>query len=640
MGSSARNAISGKAISQDRLLSSDSNGVPAEVLGQVPLKCSEGLALAHADQEDGAIMVFRWCNKRFGQITGYENSEAIGQRGTILIGSDMEQGTHLLIIDKLMNWERFTIKTVTNRKNGERYWVEMNWTPLSDRETGTRWWLCSLIQFEPQAIEFAQPLDEKPDNTNHDLLAKYSDKIRRLENENQRLHNLAKIVAKESNEDPLTGLANRRYFEVSLKAMVARLRKDGASFAIIYVDLDRFKSVNDTLGHDAGDQLLVSVANMLRRVSGNTDLIARIGGDEFVLLKPLDDSALSISNLADDIIRETRVPFIYEGKSISCTASVGVAIADGNMENPELVVADADSALYHAKTHGRGRWSFFSTEMHADLIATKRLASELLLACDRREFTPYFQPIIDARTGRITSAEVLVRWAHPERGLIAPADFLNVAANIGILHRIDEIVFDSLPASLRQIDSAGIELPKFAINVSAGRLEDPSFIHDIRSSGVDPARLTVEILESVYLEHMNDTVHWALSEFDDLNVAVAVDDFGTGHASVQGLLKIKPSVLKIDRQFILPIVDNEASRALLSSLVGIGQSLGMSIVAEGVETEAHARLATDLGCDYLQGYLFGRPMSAADLHNQLEVNRGKFWLTCREIERPHMTIVR
>lgn len=601
------------------------NTVPTHVLEQVPLRSSEGLALALADEEDGAIMVFQWCNRRFGEITGFESNETIGQRGTILIGPDMEQGNHLLVIDKLMNWERFRVKTATNRKDGERYWVEMNWTPLSDPNSGDRWWLCSLMEFEPQALEkvsYSRKRSTKPDKA---LLAKYSDEIVRLEKENRRLHSLAKVVAKESNEDPLTGLANRRNFEVSLKGWVTGLRKGGSSFAVIYVDLDRFKSVNDTLGHDAGDRLLISIADMLRRVSAKGDLIARLGGDEFVLLKPLDHSALSISNLADDIIRETRKPFIYEGKSISCTASVGVAIADAKMVNPEQVVADADSALYHAKTHGRARWSFFTAEMHAESIATKQLATELLLACDRREFIPHFQPIVDAKTGEIISAEVLVRWVHPERGLIPPAEFLHVAAKMGILHRIDEIVFGTLPASLQRLDSTGVKLPKVAINISAGRLEDPSFIHDIRSSGIDPTRLTVEILESVYLESMSDTVHWALSEFNDLGMTVAVDDFGTGHASVQGLLKIKPSVLKIDRQFIFPIVDDEGARALLASLVGIGKSLGMTIVAEGVETETHAHLAMDLGCDWLQGYYFGRPMSVEGLQQQLAATKGNFW---------------
>jgi predicted signal transduction protein with EAL and GGDEF domain len=350
-----------------------------------------------------------------------------------------------------------------------------------------------------------------------------------------------------------------------------------------------------------------------------------MGGDEFVILKPLGDSALKISGLADKIVLEMRKPFIFEGKSILCSASVGVALADGKTANPEQVVADADEALYHAKATGRGRWSFFTAEMHAQSIATKQLAAELLVACDRHEFVPHFQPIIDAATGHLASAEMLVRWVHPQRGLLLPGDFLHVAAAMGIVNQIDRLVFGALKSELRLLDDSGVNLPRVAINVSAGRLEDPLFIHDVKSSGIDCSRIVVEILESVYLERMSETVRWTLDELADLGVTVAVDDFGTGHASVQGLLKITPKILKIDREFIRPVVDDITSRELLAAIVGIGKSLGMKIVAEGVETTAHAQVARELGCDYLQGYFFGKPMSAFELLDRLMKTNGKLW---------------
>lgn len=599
--------------------------IPAQIFDQIIDKCSEGLALALAHDEDGAIMELQWCNKAFTRITGYELAEVLGKRGTILIGASMAQGDHLSIIEKLMNWECFSVKVRTNRKNGEEYWEKMSWVPLSDPATGDRWWLCSLIELDESPVHPARPQLLEATASNQELLSGFAEKIQRLEKENTRLHELAKTVAKESKEDALTGLSNRRHFEVELKSWVADLQKDGPDFAVFYVDLDRFKSVNDTLGHDAGDRLLISVANMLRRLTEETDLVARIGGDEFVILRPLSDSALNISGLADAIVQEMHAPFAFEGKSTFCSASVGVAIAKAGMDVPEQVVADADMALYHAKTNGRGRWSFFTEEMHAEAIATKRLVSDLLIACENREFIPYFQPLIDAETGRVTSAEVLVRWAHPKLGLLPPAAFLDTAAAMGILKRIDEITFSTLPDTLAAFDEAGIDLPRISINVSAGRLADPTLIHDIKKSGLDPERLTIEILESVYLERIGDVVHWTLGELKELGVTIALDDFGTGHASVQGLLKISPTVLKIDRQFILPIVSDETARALVASIIGIGKSLGMKIVAEGVETEAHAQLASGMGCDILQGFYFGKPMSAADLKNTLIRTAGNVW---------------
>lgn len=597
--------------------------IPTQIFNQVPDKCVEALVLAHASETDGAVMVLQWCNKAFTKITGYEAADVIGQRGTILIGQDTEKGKHLRIIENLMNWEQFSLVVQNNRKDGEAYLQEMSWVPLSDAETGHRWWLCSFFEVRANADNILEEI-KKPELTEQDS-SQHTMTIRLLEKENARLLELATSVAEESNKDSLTGLSNRRHFEVELKRWIAKLTETGLEFAVLYIDLDRFKFVNDTLGHEAGDRLLIATAKLLERLVDRTDLVARLGGDEFVVLKPLGVSALNISSLADSIVQEMRSPFEFEGKSTSCSASIGVAIANAKMTDPGRVVAEADMALYHAKSQGRSRWSFFTEEMRAKSIANKQLVADLLVACEECEFIPYFQPIIDSN-GRISSAEVLVRWPHRTRGLLAPIAFLETAANMGILKKIDEIVFSRLSSSLALFDKCGVELPRIAINVSAGRLGDPSLIHDIKSSGIKPERLTIEILESVYLERIGETVRWTLDELVELGVTIAVDDFGTGHASVQGLLKIRPSVLKIDRQFIQPIVEESTAKALVESIIGIGKSLNMSIVAEGVETEEHAYFVRDMGCDYLQGFHFGKPMSADDLLNKLRETNGQFWL--------------
>lgn len=599
--------------------------VPAQVIKQINDKCSEGLALALASNDDGAVMELQWCNKAFSKITGYEENEVRGQRGTILIGPDMEQGIHLHIIEKLMNWESFSTKVTNNRKNGENYQQRMGWTHLSDPETGDHWWLCSIIELEQEITKAGPGENDLPTLVDQQSHTKAVEKIHRLEAENTRLHELARSVAQDANEDALTGLSNRRHFEIELKTWIRNLKTHGTEFAVLYIDLDRFKFINDTLGHAAGDRLLVSVAQMLRDLTNETDLVARLGGDEFVILKPLGTSALNVSSLADEIVQRMQMLFSFDGKSTTCSASVGVAIANAKMDFPEQVVADSDVALYHAKSQGRARWSFFTEEMHAKSIATKQLASDLLLACERREFIPYFQPLIDAKTGKIACAEALVRWSHPTKGILAPAAFLETAEHLGILKRIDEIVFASLSESLSYLDDAGVFLPRVAVNVSAARLADPTFIHDIKSSGINPNRLTVEILESVYLDRIGDVVRWTIDELDELGVTIALDDFGTGHASVRGLLEIRPSILKIDRHFVQPIVENEDARSLTSSLMGIGKSLDMRVVAEGVESEQHAQIVSEMGCDYLQGFYFGKPMSKVELSRRLLETGGQFW---------------
>ena len=598
--------------------------IPTRILDQVRDKATEGLALAKAQDSDGAIMVFQWCNKAFCQITGFGSSEVIGQRGTLLIGQDLEQETHLTIIERLMNWERFSIKTRNNRKDGDVLWQQITWTPLTDVETSERWWLWSLAEIGEHTTG-ASAIDVADFVTPEWVDArKQTQTIRYLEKENCRLQALATAVSLESNQDALTKLSNRRHFEVKSKAWISDLRARGTEFAVLYIDLDDFKIVNDTLGHDAGDLLLAAVADKLRGLCGDDDFIARLGGDEFVILKRLGDSALNISDLADEIVQGMQAPFLYEDKATTCSASVGVAIANTRMDRPERVVADADSALYHAKAQGKKRWSFFTEEMHASSIATKTLAADLLIASDRKAFLPFFQPLIDAATGQIASAEALVRWPHPTRGMLQPVEFLETAANIGILQTIDAIIFDHLRDALAFLDDAGARLPRVSVNVSAGRLADPSFIHDLKSSGIAPDRIIVEILESVYLEQMSDMVRWTIDELNDLGVTLAIDDFGTGHASIQGLLKIKPSILKIDRQFIQPIVDDAASQDLVSSIIGIGKSLGVQVVAEGIESQEHARLAREMRCDYLQGYHFGRPMSLEELKSLLVSNQGVF----------------
>lgn len=601
--------------------------IPARIFDQILEKSTEGLALASAPYEDGAMVTIEWCNNAFTMITGYDVTEIVGQRASILVGPNMSQGHHLLILEKLINWERFSSRVLNNRKNGEQYWQQMTWVPLSesDPNTGRRWWLYSLIELPDMAEDSAKTHSLNNTPNDQGVAEKYDEKVQRLEHEIEHLQNLATAVAKESHEDALTGLSNRRRFEVVMKSWVSNLGKGRPGFAVLYIDLDRFKLVNDTLGHEAGDWLLISVANMLGRLTTNADFVARIGGDEFVILKPLDDSALTISDLADRIVAEIKEPFAFRGRSAPTSASIGVAIADSTSSQPELVVADADMALYHAKSEGRGRWSFFTEEMHADLVLAKQLEAEILNACDRREFTAYYQPLIEAKSGRIASAEALVRWIHPTRGLLSPASFLNEATGIGVLRKVDEIVFQRVCESLIYLDDCNVWLPRVAVNISAERLNDPNLVHEIKNSGIAPERLGIEILESVSLDRMNETVSAKLSELSEMGVTIAIDDFGTGHASIQGLFQIKPSVLKIDRQFIKRIVTDQVSRTMVSSMIAIGKSLDLSIVAEGVETEEHAQLATAMGCDYLQGYYFGKPLSVSEFRSTLIDTKGQFW---------------
>lgn len=600
--------------------------IPKRIFDQILDKSTEGLALASAPDEDGAMVVIKWCNKAFTTITGYDATEVVGQRASILVGPNMSQGNHLFILEKLVNWERFSIKVLNNRKNGEQYWHQMTWVPISDIDPNTdhRWWLYSLIELPGIVKGSAQTHPQSKTLTIQGVTAEHDAKVQRLEHEIEHLQKRATAVTKEAHEDTLTGLSNRRHFEIQFKSWVSDFGKGRAGFAVLYIDIDRFKSVNDTLGHDAGDRLLISIAEVLCTITTETDLVARIGGDEFIILRRLGDSALNISDLADHIIAEIKNIDVFKGQSPPINASIGVAIADATSSQPEQVVADADMALSHVKSNGSGRWSFFTEEMHTDLMLTRQLETDILRACKRREFTAFFQPLIEAQSGRIASAEALVRWVHPTRGLLSPASFLDTAKDIGVLRKIDEIVFECVCESLTYFDECNVWLPRVAVNISAERLNYPNLIHEVKNSDIDPDRLIFEILESVSIEKKNEPLSGKLRELSEMGVTIAIDDFGTGHASIQGLLQIKPSILKIAPEFIKNIVTDQVSRTMVSSIVAIGKSLNLSIVAEGVETEEHAQLATAMECDYLQGYCFGKPMRASDFRSTLIDTRGQY----------------
>lgn len=586
--------------------------IPSGIVNQIAEKATEGLVLALASREDGAVMRVKWCNQMFCRITGYSRTEVVGQRGTVLIGKNVAQGDHLQIIENLMDWRDFSIVVENNRRDGTTYLQRMSWTHLSDETSGARWWLCSISQAQDQPalrLECRSVGDGiQSGGSTHQMLKV----IKRLESENKRLHELAREVVNDANIDSVTGLANRRHFEIEVRAWINALESDSSEFAVLYIDIDHFKLVNDTLGHHAGDSLLKAVSEVLIDLTDDHDFVARVGGDEFVILTPLSESALNISKLADNLIDKLNTTFTYEGKSVPFSVSVGVAIAYTSINEPDQVVKDADAALYHAKSTGKARWSFFTKEMHEASAEDQALANDLLFACERREFLPFFQPIVSSSTGEVLGAEVLLRWCHSDRGVLLPKRFLRTATRFGLLKRIEECMFDALVNAVKELDRSGLILPSVSINVSSARLSDSSLVHAIRSCSISPKRFTVEILESIYIDQVDDRIKTNVDELRKSGATIAIDDFGTGHASIKGLLEIRPSIIKIDRSFIQPIVTDASSQAVVSSIVGIGKSLGMKVVAEGIETHEHAEIARRIGCDALQGFHYSMPKSVND----------------------------
>ena len=408
--------------------------------------------------------------------------------------------------------------------------------------------------------------------------------------------------------DPLTGLGNRRKLDNHLEALAAGSETGGIVVGLLHIDLDRFKQINDTLGHAAGDALLVHAANILRSCVGPADLVARIGGDEFVVVTGSNDPA-QLAALSQRIIGLMRQPVEYEGHMCRFGVSIGVAVGDGPALDTRKLLVKADIALYRAKAQGRSRHEFFNAVLEAEVVRNKRIADDILAGIDNNEFVPYYQPQISARTLELAGAEVLVRWHHPRDGVLTPDSFINVAEDLNVTATIDRTMLERALIDCSLWATKGIIMPKISVNVSARRLRDETLVESLTGLSILPGQITFELVESIFLDETDDVVLKNIERIKELGIDIEIDDFGTGHTSIVSLLKLRPKRLKIDRQLVGPMLTSPHEHALVRSIIDIGRSLGIEIVAEGVETMAHAEMLSALGCDLLQGFAFAPPLS-------------------------------
>ena len=411
--------------------------------------------------------------------------------------------------------------------------------------------------------------------------------------------------------DSLTGLPNRRYLDEILETR-ARM-SDGSGVALLHIDLDRFKQINDTLGHAAGDAMLIHASTVLKSTVRPEDFVARIGGDEFVVVCRPDVETDRLAVLADEIIRRMREPVFYHGHQCRFGASIGIAVDDGDSLDPRRLLVNADIALYRAKSRGRNRHEFFTDALQAEIVRTKRVADEILGGLERNEFVAHYQLQFDAKTLEIAGVEALARWNHPRDGLLTPDAFLKIAEDLDVVSALDRLILEQTLNNFDEWTKSGLPVPRVSVNVSARRLHDEGLIKSLSTLAIRPGTVSFELIESIFLDEQEDVVVWNVNQIKELGIDIEIDDFGTGYASVVSLLKLKPRRLKIDRQLVVPIVKSGKQRQVAQSIIQIGKSLGIEVVAEGVETMRHAQILRDLGCDLLQGYALSRPMAAADL---------------------------
>ena len=429
--------------------------------------------------------------------------------------------------------------------------------------------------------------------------------------------------------DPLTGLPNRALFMVRLEQALHRTEYTGRRVALLFLDLDNFKVINDSLGHQVGDQLLIAVAERLKLCLRTQDTAARLGGDEFtVLLEEVDDANQAIS-VATRILAQLQAPFTFEGHEVYSATSIGIALSVSDQTDPGGLLRDADLAMYRAKSTGKSRYEIFDRSMNAMILRRLELETDLRRAVERNEFVLLYQPIVDIADGQIAGAEALIRWQHPRRGLVSPYEFIPIAEETGLILPIGYWV---LAEACRQVRIWQTEYNRprmmVSVNLSVRQFQHPRLVEEITqilyASGIEPGTLKLEITESVMMQDMKTTVA-ILEQLKALGVKLALDDFGTGYSSLGYLKSLPIDTLKIDRSFVDQLGQNVGDTAIVQTITTLANTLGLSVTAEGIETVSQLAQLRGLACDQGQGYYFARPLTSDVISSSL--NEVRDWST-------------
>lgn len=432
-------------------------------------------------------------------------------------------------------------------------------------------------------------------------------------------------------KDPLTGLPNRAHFEQIVENALQNARSAGARCCLIFLDIDGFKNVNDTLGHHVGDEMIKIAAERLRlttrldsyvRQETNSDQglattahVARLGGDEFTVFLPNIPSDAVARKIATRILRVMAEPFEMGARAIGVSASIGVAMTPRDGRSYADLLRAADTAMYHAKRSGRNRVEFYTSGLDEELRRHAQAEQDLRKALAGNQFALAFQPLFDCRTLEITSAEALIRWHHPERGVVMPNDFIPIAEKANLINQIGEWVISETATKIAAFEQEGIPI-RFSVNVSPNQLQQLDFVSFVKAAlsnaGASPRRFELEITESVAMQNV-DLVSDRLARIGDIGVSVTIDDFGVGYSNLASLIRLPFSRLKLDRSLLQNLLQRPDARTLVQTIISMANSLGFHSVAEGVETKEQLELLAAMGCDVAQGFLLSQPVSEDEL---------------------------
>lgn len=529
-------------------------------------------AIVVTDADETIIRV----NQAFEDITGFTRAEVLGKSPSILKSGHHDSAFYRRMWQQLRTTGSWTGEIWDRRKTGEIY---------------PKWLSISVVRDMAGKITH--------------YVSSFTDITERKASD-ARVQHLAY-------HDPLTRLANRSNLCERLTQALSQAKRNKTQLALLLLDLDNFKIINDTLGHQTGDQLLIEVAQRLLEAVRQSDFVARLGGDEFVIMLPEIASSNDVVHVADKILRSISEPYLIDGQELRTSTSIGICLYPDDATEDQDLIKKADLAMYHAKSNGRGNYQFFSEGMQQAVLNRIGIERDLRIALEKKQFLLHYQPQLDLTTGRLMGVEALVRWQHPQRGLVSPLDFIPVAEETGLIIQLGDWILQESCRQLAEWRSVGITHIRMSINLAASQFSDrnlPARIQEIMAQNDLPAgSIDLEVTESMTMKSPADAVEM-MKILTSQGQSLSIDDFGTGYSSLAYLKMFPISTLKIDRSFVKDIETDPDDASICDITVLLAHKLGMKVVAEGVETEAQLKYLLSIGCEKIQGYLISKPLPA------------------------------
>jgi diguanylate cyclase (GGDEF)-like protein/PAS domain S-box-containing protein len=577
------------------------------LLESVVVNANDAILITKAEPIDLPGPQIVYCNAAFTRTTGYTEAEILGRTPRILQSANTDRNALDRLRAALSAWKPIEVELLNTRKDGTEFWVELSIAPVANEKGWFTHWV-----------------SVQRDVSDRKILEETATRARIVEAQNvsleaeikERKVAEAKLLYTASHDD-LTKLHNRAFFLDRLTLAIQRVQIDPVYHcAVMFIDMDRFKLVNDSLGHRAGDLFLMEIADRLRSCVRIGDTLARVGGDEFALLIEGADALKSAIGLGERMNEVMRQPIWLGTQEIFSSCSIGIVEAAPRHLIPEEVVRDADIAMYRAKRTEAGSYAIFAEEMHSAAVLALEMQTDLQNAVSRGEFYLVYQPIWEAAGLRLTGMEALVRWQHPVRGQVSPSGFIEAAEASGLIRDIGRWVVSEACRQARVWQEQYPDLSlRLSVNASAPELRDASYLSELQqtltSTGFSSRDLQIEITEGVFIEDA-EFVDDILKGIRSMGVRVALDDFGTGFSSLSYLDRFPLDAIKIDQSFVAKMLMRPRTRAIVETIVRLGQSLGLDIIAEGVEDDAQLAELAKIGCNSVQGYLLGKPMAAIE----------------------------